>query len=185
MEEYKIEFVKEKTENIFSVVNQIFHFGSFLKGDKEEVSDKEDKQERLKDYIKNYDQVKKSKNKKEKILQYFCDALNKLVPNNRKYEIEEMEKIFSKMEIIYSLNIFQYQDHLKFMIAFPLFDSYISRIDNFSNKWENIISPFDLELKSSSTKIRGSSKSFFTNNQEELDEVLLVTDLKTIENWKK
>ena len=71
------------------------------------------------------------------------------------------------------------------MIAFPLFDSYISRIDNFSTKWENIISPFDLELKSSSTKIRGSSKSFFTNNQEKLDEVLLVTDLKTIENWKK
>ena len=185
MEEYKMEFVKERRESIFSIVNQIFHFGSFLKGDKEEVSDKEDKQKRLKDYIKNYDQVKKSKNKKEKILQYFCDALNKIVPDNKKYEIEEMEKIFSKIEIIYSLNIFQYQDHLKFMIAFPLFDSYISRIDNFSTKWENIISPFDLELKSSSTKIRGSSKSFFTNNQEKLDEVLLVTDLKTIENWKK
>ena len=185
MEEYKIEFVKEKTENIFSVVNQIFHFGSFLKGDKEEVRDKEDKQEKLKDYIKNYDKVKKSEEKKKKILQYFCDALNKIVPNNKKYEIEEMEKIFSKIDIIYSLNVFQYQDHLKFMIAFPLFDSYISRIDNFSTKWENIISPFDLELKSSSTKIKGSSKSFFTDNQEKLDEILLLTDLKTIENWKK
>lgn len=185
MEEYKIEFVKEKTENIFSVVNQIFHFGSFLKGDKEKVRDKEDKQEKLKDYIKNYDKVKKSEEKKKKILQYFCDALNKIVPNNKKYEIEEMEKIFSKIDIIYSLNVFQYQDHLKFMIAFPLFDSYISRIDNFSTKWENIISPFDLELKSSSTKIKGSSKSFFTDNQEKLDEILLLTDLKTIENWKK
>ena len=185
MEEYKIEFVKEKTENIFSVLNQIFHFGSFLKGDKEEVRDKEDKQEKLKDYIKNYDKVKKSEEKKKKILQYFCDALNKIVPNNKKYEIEEMEKIFSKIDIIYNLNVFQYQDHLKFMIAFPLFDSYISRIDNFSTKWENIISPFDLELKSSSTKIKGSSKSFFTDNQEKLDEILLLTDLKTIENWKK
>ena len=185
MEEYKIEFVKEKTENIFSVLNQIFHFGSFLKGDKEEVRDKEDKQEKLKDYIKNYDKVKKSEEKKKKILQYFCDALNKIVPNNKKYEIEEMEKIFSKIDIIYSLNVFQYQDHLKFMIAFPLFDSYISRIDNFSTKWENIISPFDLELESSSTKIKGSSKSFFTDNQEKLDEILLLTDLKTIENWKK
>ena len=185
MEEYKIEFVKEKTENIFSVVNQIFHFGSFLKGDKEEVRDKEDKQEKLKDYIKNYDKVKKSEEKKKKILQYFCDALNKIVPDNKRYKIKEMEKIFSKIEIIYSLNIFQYHDHLKFMIALPLFDSYISKIDNFSDKWEDIISPLDLEIKSSSVKINGSSKSFFRNNQEKLDEILLLTDLKTIENWKK
>ena len=42
-----------------------------------------------------------------------------------------------------------------------------------------------MEIKSSSVKINGSSKSFFRNNQEKLDEILLLTDLKTIENWKK
>ena len=185
MEEYGLELVNERKGNVFSIVNEIFEFGSFLKGDEQENGNKEDKQESLKECIKKYDKVKKSGEKKKKILQYFCDALNKIVPDNKKYEIEEMEKIFSKIEIIYSLNIFQYQDHLKFMIAFPLFDSYISKIDNFPDKWEDIISPFDLELKLSSRKIRGSSKSFFTNNQEKLDEILLLTDLKTIENWKK
>ena len=185
MEEYGLELVNERKGNVFSIVNEIFEFGSFLKGDEQENGNKEDKQESLKECIKKYDKVKKSGEKKKKILQYFCDALNKIVPDNKKYEIEEMEKIFSKIEIIYSLNIFQYQDHLKFMIAFPLFDSYISKIDNFPDKWEDIISPFDLELKLSSRKIRGSSKSFFTNNEEKLDEILLLTDLKTIENWKK
>ena len=185
MEEYGLELVNERKGDVFSIVNEIFEFGSFLKGDEQENGNKEDKQENLKECIKKYNKVKKSEEKKKKILQYFCDALNKIVPNNKKYEIEEMEKIFSKIDIIYSLNVFQYQDHLKFMIAFPLFDSYISRIDNFSTKWENIISPFDLELESSSTKIKGSSKSFFTDNQEKLDEILLLTDLKTIENWKK
>lgn len=185
MEEYGLELVNERKGNVFSIVNEIFEFGSFLKGDEQENGNKEDKQESLKECIKKYDKVKKSGEKKKKILQYFCDALNKIVPDNKKYEIEEMEKIFSKIDIIYGLNIFQYQDHLKFMIAFPLFDSYISKIDNFPDKWEDIISPFDLELKLSSRKIRGSSKSFFTNNQEKLDEILLLTDLKTIENWKK
>lgn len=185
MEEHGLELVNERKGNVFSIVNEIFEFGSFLKGDKQENGNKEDKQESLKECIKKYDKVKKSEEKKKKILQYFCDALNKIVPDNKKYEIEEMEKIFSKIDMLYSLNIFQYQDHLKFMIAFPLFDSYISRIENFRDKWEDIISPFDLELKSSSTKIRGSSKSFFINNQEKLDEILLLTDLKTIENWKK
>ena len=185
MEEYGLELVNERKGNVFSIVNEIFEFGSFLKGDEQENGNKEDKQESLKECIKKYDKVKKSGEKKKKILQYFCDALNKIVPDNKKYDLEEMEKIFSKIEIIYSLNIFQYHDHLKFMIALPLFDSYISKIDNFSDKWEDIISPFDLELKLSSRKIRGSSKSFFTNNQEKLDEILLLTDLKTIENWKK
>ena len=185
MEEHGLELVNERKGNVFSIVNEIFEFGSFLKGDEQENGNKEDKQESLKECIKKYDKVKKSEEKKKKILQYFCDALNKIVPDNKKYEIEEMEKIFSKIDMLYSLNIFQYQDHLKFMIAFPLFDSYISRIENFRDKWEDIISPFDLELKSSSTKIRGSSKSFFINNQEKLDEILLLTDLKTIENWKK
>lgn len=185
MEEYGLELVNERKGNVFSIVNEIFEFGSFLKGDEQENGNKEDKQENLKECIKKYDKVKKSEEKKKKILQYFCDALNKIVPDNKKYEIEEIEKIFSKIDMLYSLNIFQYQDHLKFMIAFPLFDSYISRIENFRDKWEDIISPFDLELKSSSTKIRGSSKSFFTNNEEKLDEILLLTDLKTIENWKK
>ena len=155
MEEYGLELVNERKGNVFSIVNEIFEFGSFLKGDEQENGNKEDKQESLKECIKKYDKVKKSGEKKKKILQYFCDALNKIVPDNKKYEIEEMEKIFSKIEIIYSLNIFQYQDHLKFMIAFPLFDSYISKIDNFPDKWEDIISPFELELKLSSRKIRG------------------------------
>ena len=185
MEEYGLELLNERKGDVFSIVNEIFEFGSFLKGDEQENGNKEDKQENLKECIKKYNKVKKSEEKKKKILQYFCDALNKIVPDNKRYKIEEMEKIFSKIEIIYSLNIFQYQDHLKFMIAFPLFDSYISKIDNFPDKWEDIISPFDLELKLSSRKIRGSSKSFFTNNQEKLDEILLLTDLKTIENWKK
>ena len=185
MEEYGLELLNERKGDVFSIVNEIFEFGSFLKGDEQENGNKEDKQENLKECIKKYNKVKKSEEKKKKILQYFCDALNKIVPDNKRYKIEEMEKIFSKIEIIYSLNIFQYHDHLKFMIALPLFDSYISKIDNFSDKWEDIISPLDLEIKSSSVKINGSSKSFFRNNQEKLDEILLLTDLKTIENWKK
>lgn len=185
MEEYGLELLNERKGDVFSIVNEIFEFGSFLKGDEQENGNKEDKQESLKECIKKYNKVKKSEEKKKKILQYFCDALNKIVPDNKRYKIEEMEKIFSKIEIIYSLNIFQYHDHLKFMIALPLFDSYISKIDNFSDKWEDIISPLDLEIKSSSVKINGSSKSFFRNNQEKLDEILLLTDLKTIENWKK
>ena len=146
MEEYQMEFVKDNKQNLFSILDEIFEFRIFLKGDKQENSNKEDKQKSLKDYIGRYDDVKKSEKPKEKILQYFCDALNKIVPDNKKYKIEEMEKIFSKIEIIYSLNIFQYQDHLKFMIAFPLFDSYISKIDNFPDKWEDIISPLDFEF---------------------------------------
>ncbi|QYR55558.1 hypothetical protein [Fusobacterium hwasookii] len=185
MEEYGLELLNERKGDVFSIVNEIFEFGSFLKGDEQENGNKEDKQENLKECIKKYNKVKKSEEKKKKILQYFCDALNKIVPDNKRYKIEEMEKIFSKIEIIYSLNIFQYHDHLKFMIALPLFDSYISKIDNFSDKWEDIISPLDLEIKSSSVKINGSSKSFFRNNQKKLDEILLLTDLKTIENWKK
>ena len=185
MEEYGLELLNERKGDVFSIVNEIFEFGSFLKGDEQENGNKEDKQENLKECIKKYNKVKKSEEKKKKILQYFCDALNKIVPDNKRYKIEEMEKIFSKIEIIYSLNIFQYHDHLKFMIALPLFDSYISKIDNFSDKWEDIISPLDFEIKSSSVKINGSSKSFFRNNQEKLDEILLLTDLKTIENWKK
>lgn len=185
MEENKIEFVKDNKQNLFSILNEIFEFGSFLKGDKQENNNKQDKQKSLKDCINRYEKIAKSKEIKKEILQYFCDALNKIVPDNKRYKIEEMEKIFSKIEIIYSLNIFQYHDHLKFMIALPLFDSYISKIDNFSDKWEDIISPLDFEIKSSSVKINGSSKSFFRNNQEKLDEILLLTDLKTIENWKK
>lgn len=185
MEEYKMEFVKERRESIFSIVNQIFHFGSFLKGDKEEVSDKEDKQKRLKDYIKNYDQVKKSKNKKEKILQYFCDALNKIVPKNKSYKIKEMENIFFKIENLYNLNSFQQNKDLKFILAFPLFDSYISKIDNFPDKWEDIISPLDFELNFSSLKLNGSFESFYRNNKEKFDDIFLDNDPKTIKNWIK
>lgn len=185
MEEYQMEFVKDNKQNLFSILDEIFEFRIFLKGDKQENSNKEDKQKSLKDYIGRYDDVKKSEKPKEKILQYFCDALNKIVPDNKKYKIEEMEKIFSKIEIIYSLNIFQYQDHLKFMIAFPLFDSYISKIDNFPDKWEDIISPLDFELNFSSLKLNGSFESFYRNNKEKFDDIFLDNDPKTIKNWIK
>ncbi len=185
MEEYQMEFVKDNKQNLFSILDEIFEFRIFLKGDKQENNNKEDKQKSLKDYIGRYDDVKKSEKPKEKILQYFCDALNKIVPDNKKYKIEEMEKIFSKIEIIYSLNIFQYQDHLKFMIAFPLFDSYISKIDNFPDKWEDIISPLDFELNFSSLKLNGSFESFYRNNKEKFDDIFLDNDPKTIKNWIK
>ena len=96
MEEYQMEFVKDNKQNLFSILDEIFEFRIFLKGDKQENSNKEDKQKSLKDYIGRYDDVKKSEKPKEKILQYFCDALNKIVPKNKSYKIKEMENIFFK-----------------------------------------------------------------------------------------
>ena len=185
MEEYQMEFVKDNKQNLFSILDEIFEFRIFLKGDKQENSNKEDKQKSLKDYIDRYDDVKKSEKPKEKILQYFCDALNKIVPKNKSYKIKEMENIFFKIENLYNLNIFQQNKDLKFILAFPLFDSYISKIDNFSDKWEDIISPFDFELNFSSLKLNGSFESFYRNNKEKFDDIFLDNDPKTIKNWIK
>ena len=66
MEEYGLELVNERKGNVFSIVNEIFEFGSFLKGDEQENGNKEDKQESLKECIKKYDKVKKIWRKKEK-----------------------------------------------------------------------------------------------------------------------
>ena len=185
MEEYQMEFVKDNKQNLFSILDEIFEFRIFLKGDKQENSNKEDKQKSLKDYIDRYDDVKKSEKPKEKILQYFCDALNNIVPKNKSYKIKEMENIFFKIENLYNLNIFQQNKDLKFILAFPLFDSYISKIDNFSDKWEDIISPFDFELNFSSLKLNGSFESFYRNNKEKFDDIFLDNDPKTIKNWIK
>ena len=185
MEEYQMEFVKDNKQNLFSILDEIFEFRIFLKGDKQENSNKEDKQKSLKDYIGRYDDVKKSEKPKEKILQYFCDALNKIVPKNKSYKIKEMENIFFKIENLYNLNIFQQNKDLKFILAFPLFDSYISKIDNFPDKWEDIISPLDFELNFSSLKLNGSFESFYRNNKEKFDDIFLDNDPKTIKNWIK
>ena len=185
MEEYQMEFVKDNKQNLFSILDEIFEFRIFLKGDKQENSNKEDKQKSLKDYIGRYDDVKKSEKPKEKILQYFCDALNKIVPKNKSYKIKEMENIFFKIENLYNLNSFQQNKDLKFILAFPLFDSYISKIDNFPDKWEDIISPLDFELNFSSLKLNGSFESFYRNNKEKFDDIFLDNDPKTIKNWIK
>ena len=185
MEEYQMEFVKDNKQNLFSILDEIFEFRIFLKGDKQENSNKEDKQKSLKDYIGRYDDVKKSEKPKEKILQYFCDALNKIVPKNKSYKIKEMENIFFKIETLYNLNSFQQNKDLKFILAFPLFDSYISKIDNFPDKWEDIISPLDFELNFSSLKLNGSFESFYRNNKEKFDDIFLDNDPKTIKNWIK
>ena len=185
MEEYQMEFVKDNKQNLFSILDEIFEFRIFLKGDKQENSNKEDKQKSLKDYIGRYDDVKKSEKPKEKILQYFCDALNKIVPKNKSYKIKEMENIFFKIENLYNLNSFQQNKDLKFILAFPLFDSYISKIDNFPDKWEDIISPLDFELNFSSLELNGSFESFYRNNKEKFDDIFLDNDPKTIKNWIK
>ena len=65
MEEYGLELVNERKGNVFSIVNEIFEFGSFLKGDEQENGNKEDKQENLKECIKKYNKVKKSEEKKK------------------------------------------------------------------------------------------------------------------------
>ena len=185
MEEYQMEFVKDNKQNLFSILDEIFEFRIFLKGDKQENSNNEDTQKSLKDYIGRYDDVKKSEKPKEKILQYFCDALNKIVPKNKSYKIKEMENIFFKIETLYNLNSFQQNKDLKFILAFPLFDSYISKIDNFPDKWEDIISPLDFELNFSSLKLNGSFESFYRNNKEKFDDIFLDNDPKTIKNWIK
>ena len=94
MKEEKLELVNERGENIFSILNDIFEFGSFLKGDNQEKkkNNKEDKQKSLKNYINSYNKTAKSQEAKKEILQYFCDALNKVIPKNKRYKIKKFRK---------------------------------------------------------------------------------------------
>ena len=186
MKEDELEFVKERRENIFSILNDIFEFGSFLKGDNQEKkkNNKEDKQKSLKNYINSYDKTAKSQEAKKEILQYFCDALNKVTPKNKRYKIKEIEEIFEKIENLYNLSNFLYDKNLKFILGFPIFYSYISKINNFSKKWKDILLPFDLELEFMQLRIKGSFESFYKNNKEIFDESFAEITPQTLMNWR-
>lgn len=186
MKEDELEFVKERRKNIFSILNDIFEFGSFLKGDNQEKkkNNKEDKQKSLKNYINSYDKTAKSQEAKKEILQYFCDALNKVTPKNKRYKIKEIEEIFEKIENLYNLSNFLYDKNLKFILGFPIFYSYISKINNFSKKWKDILLPFDLELEFMQLRIKGSFESFYKNNKEIFDESFAKITPQTLMNWR-
>lgn len=186
MKEEKLEFVNERGENIFSILSDIFEFGSFLKGDNQEKkkNNKEDKQKSLKNYINSYNKTAKSQEAKKEILQYFCDALNKVIPKNKRYKIKEIEEIFMKIENLYNLSNFLYDKNLKFILGFPLFYSYISKINNFSKKWKDILLPFDLELEFMQLRIKGSFESFYKNNKEIFDESFAEITPQTVMNWR-
>ena len=186
MKEEKLELVNERGENIFSILNDIFEFGSFLKGDNQEKkkNNKEDKQKSLKNYINSYNKTAKSQEAKKEILQYFCDALNKVIPKNKRYKIKEIEEIFEKIENLYNLSNFLYDKNLKFILGFPIFYSYISKINNFSKKWKDILLPFDLELEFMQLRIKGSFESFYKNNKEIFDESFAEITPQTVMNWR-
>ncbi|MFZ8015766.1 hypothetical protein ACO1GV_08035 [Fusobacterium watanabei] len=186
MKEDKLELVKERRENIFSILNDIFEFGSFLKGDNQEKkkNNKEDKQKSLKNYINSYDKTAKTQEAKKEILQYLCDALNKVIPKNKRYKIKEIEEIFEKIENLYNLSNFLYDKNLKFILGFPLFYSYISKINNFSKKWKDILLPFDLELEFMQLRIKGSFESFYKNNKEIFNESFAEITPQTVMNWR-
>ena len=186
MKEEKLELVNERGENIFSILNDIFEFGSFLKGDNQEKkkNNKEDKQKSLKNYINSYNKTAKSQEAKKEILQYFCDALNKVIPKNKRYKIKEIEEIFEKIENLYNLSNFLYDKNLKFILGFPLFYSYISKINNFSKKWKDILLPFDLELEFMQLRIKGSFESFYKNNKEIFDESFAEITPQTVMNCR-
>lgn len=186
MKEDKLELVKERRKNIFSILNDIFEFGSFLKGDNQEKkkNNKEDKQKSLKNYINSYDKTAKTQEAKKEILQYLCDALNKVTPKNKRYKIKEIEEIFMKIENLYNLSNFLYDKNLKFILGFPIFYSYISKINNFSKKWKDILLPFDLELEFMQLNIKGSFESFYENNKEIFNESFAEITPQTVMNWK-
>lgn len=186
MKEDKLELVKERRENIFSILNDIFEFGSFLKGDNQEKkkNNKEDKQKSLKNYINSYDKTTKTQEAKKEILQYLCDALNKVTPKNKRYKIKEIEEIFMKIENLYNLSNFLYDKNLKFILGFPIFYSYISKINNFSKKWKDILLPFDLELEFMQLKIKGSFESFYKDNKEIFNESFAEITPQTVMNWR-
>ena len=186
MKEDKLELVKERRENIFSILNDIFEFGSFLKGDNQEKkkNNKEDKQKSLKNYINSYDKTAKTQEAKKEILQYLCDALNKVTPKNKRYKIKEIEEIFMKIENLYTLSNFLYDKNLKFILGFPIFYSYISKINNFSKKWKDILLPFDLELEFMQLKIKGSFESFYKDNKEIFNESFAEITPQTVMNWR-
>ena len=186
MKEEKLELVNERGENIFSILNDIFEFGSFLKGDNQEKkkNNKEDKQKSLKNYINSYDKTAKTQEAKKEILQYLCDALNKVTPKNKRYKIKEIEEIFMKIENLYNLSNFLYDKNLKFILGFPIFYSYISKINNFSKKWKDILLPFDLELEFMQLKIKGSFESFYKDNKEIFNESFAEITPQTVMNWR-
>ena len=186
MKEDKLELVKERRKNIFSILNDIFEFGSFLKGDNQEKkkNNKEDKQKSLKNYINSYDKTAKTQEAKKEILQYLCDALNKVTPKNKRYKIKEIEEIFMKIENLYNLSNFLYDKNLKFILGFPIFYSYISKINNFSKKWKDILLPFDLELEFMQLKIKGSFESFYKDNKEIFNESFAEITPQTVMNWR-
>ena len=186
MKEEKLELVNERGENIFSILSDIFEFGSFLKGDNQEKkkNNKEDKQKSLKNYINSYNKTAKSQEAKKEILQYFCDALNKVIPKNKRYKIKEIEEIFEKIENLYNLSNFLYDKNLKFILGFPIFYSYISKINNFSKKWKDILLPFDLELEFMQLKIKGSFESFYKDNKEIFNESFAEITPQTVMNWR-
>lgn len=175
MRENKLEKLKERGENIFSILNDIFRFGAFLDGDDQEI---------LKRNIHAYSKRDKAENSKNIILMCFCKSLNRVTPKNKKYEIEKIKKIFSNIEFLYNLNVFQHYEKLKFLLGVPLLYNYISKITNFSDKWRDVLFPFDLELDYIPLKINGSFESFYRNNKKIFDKKFMNIDLQTIRNWK-
>ena len=89
-----------------------------------------------------------------------------------------------KIENLYNLSNFLYDKNLKFILGFPLFYSYISKINNFSKKWKDILLPFDLELEFMQLRIKGSFESFYKNNKEIFDESFAEITPQTVMNWR-
>ena len=69
-------------------------------------------------------------------------------------------------------------------MGFPIFYSYISKINNFSKKWKDILLPFDLELEFMQLRIKGSFESFYKNNKEIFDESFAEITPQTLMNWR-
>ena len=69
-------------------------------------------------------------------------------------------------------------------MGFSIFYSYISKINNFSKKWKDILLPFDLELEFMQLRIKGSFESFYKNNKEIFDESFAEITPQTLMNWR-
>lgn len=89
-----------------------------------------------------------------------------------------------KIENLYNLSNFLYDKNLKFILGFPIFYSYISKINNFSKKWKDILLPFDLELEFMQLKIKGSFESFYKDNKEIFNESFAEITPQTVMNWR-
>ena len=116
----------KKIIDMYMAMKDIKKFTQTVNEEKKK-NNKEDKQKSLKNYINSYNKTAKSQEAKKEILQYFCDALNKVIPKNKRYKIKEIEEIFEKIENLYNLSNFLYDKNLKFILGFPLFYSYISK----------------------------------------------------------